>query len=122
MFSPVESCRTNRANNRLVASSVMAIRYSFSPRPSSQSCTEVSHCASSPKRLRRGRQTCSTFVFCSFARHSFARDHPLPQGLLAHFNVVFVGQIFGSQRRPEPFVQIRRQDLHASSSTVFAIR
>ena len=52
-----ESCRANRANNRLVASSIIAIKYSFSPRPSSQSCSEVSHCTSSPQRLYLGRQT-----------------------------------------------------------------
>src|SRR6202162_2432972 len=73
MFSSVESCRTNRAHNRLVASSIMAIRYNFSPRPSSQSCSLVSHCTNSPNRLRRGRQvwTCLTFSF--FPRHSLAR-------------------------------------------------
>src|SRR5450759_1032719 len=71
MFSSVVSCRTNRANSRLVASSIMAIRYSFSPRPSSQSCSLVSHCTSSPYRLRRGRQTCTAFTFSSLARHSF---------------------------------------------------
>jgi hypothetical protein len=43
MFSSVESCRTNRQNRRLVASSIIFMRYSFSPRPSSQSCSLVSH-------------------------------------------------------------------------------
>src|ERR1017187_2986770 len=75
MFSSVESCRTNRANNRLVASSIMAIRYNFSPlspRPSSQSCSLVSHCTNSPNRLRRGRHvwTCPTFAF--LPRHNSA--------------------------------------------------
>src|SRR5450755_2055325 len=73
MFSSVESCRTKRANNRLVASSIMAIRYSFSPRPSNQSCSLVSHCTSSPNRLRRGRQTCTCWIFSFFARHSLPR-------------------------------------------------
>jgi hypothetical protein len=36
------------ATTREVASSIMAIRYSFSPRPSNQSCSLVSHCSSSP--------------------------------------------------------------------------
>ena len=70
MFSSVESCRTKRANNRLVASSIIAIRYSFSPRPSSQSCSLVSHCTNSPNRLRRGRQTWTCLTFSFFARHS----------------------------------------------------
>src|SRR5216683_2756255 len=73
MFSSVESCRTNRANSRLVASSIMAIRYNGSPRPSSQLCWLVSHCTSSPNRLRRGRQTCTCFTFSFFARHSLPR-------------------------------------------------
>src|SRR5450755_2804694 len=73
MFSSVESCLTKRANNRLVASSIMAIRYSFSPRPSNQSCSLVSHCTSSPNRLRRGRQTCTCWIFSFFARHSLPR-------------------------------------------------
>src|ERR1035438_6380624 len=73
MFSSVESCRTKRANSRLVASSIMAIRYSFSPRPSSQSCSLVSHCTSSPKRLRRGRQQCTCLTFSLLARHSLPR-------------------------------------------------
>ena len=73
MFSSVESCRTNRANNWLVASSIIAIRYSFSPRPSSQSCSLVSHCTNSPNRLRRGRHTRIVLIFSRFARHSFAR-------------------------------------------------
>jgi len=33
IFSSVESCRTNLANRRLVASSIIAIRYNRSPRP-----------------------------------------------------------------------------------------
>ena len=28
-------------------------------------------------------------------------NHPLPHGLPAHFNIVFLGQILRSQRRPE---------------------
>src|SRR5207247_851441 len=46
----------------------MAIRYSCSPRPSSQSCSLVSHCTNSPNRLRRGRQTCTSSTFSFFAR------------------------------------------------------
>src|SRR5580704_10264291 len=70
MFSSVESCRTKRANSRLVASSIMAIRYSFSPRPSSQSCSLVSHCTSSPLRLRRGRQVCTSPTRAFLPLHS----------------------------------------------------
>src|SRR5579864_6712040 len=70
MFSAVESCRANRANSRLVASSIIAIRYNFSPRPSSQSCSLVSHCTSSPNRLRRGRHTCTCRTLSFLARHS----------------------------------------------------
>ena len=73
MFSSVESCRTKRANKRLVASSIMAIRYNFSPRPSSQSCSLVSHCTSSPNRLRRGRQTCTCLTRAFFPCHNLAR-------------------------------------------------
>jgi len=73
MFSSVESCRTKRANRRLVASSIMAIKYSFSPRPSSQSCSLVSHCTSSPNRLRRGRQVWTSLTFARFPRHSLPR-------------------------------------------------
>src|SRR5580658_1462015 len=70
MFSSVESCRTKRAHNRLVASSIIAIRQNLSPRPSSQSCSLVSHCTSSPKRLRRGRQICTCLTFSLSARHN----------------------------------------------------
>ena len=56
MFSAVESLRTKRANRRLVASSIIAISSIFSPRPSNQSCSLVSHCTISPYRLRRARQ------------------------------------------------------------------
>src|SRR6516165_2708669 len=73
MFSSVESCRTNRANNRLVASSIIAIRYNFSPRPSSQSCSLVSHCTNSPNRLRRRRQICTCPILSFFPFHSLAR-------------------------------------------------
>jgi hypothetical protein len=37
MFSTVESLATNRANHRLVASSIMLISKISSPRPSNQS-------------------------------------------------------------------------------------
>src|ERR1700681_152204 len=70
MFSSVESCRTKRANSRLVASSIIAIRYNLSPRPSSQSCSLVSHCTSSPNRSFRGRQLCIGLTFSLFACHS----------------------------------------------------
>src|SRR5437660_879819 len=73
MFSSVESCRTKRANNRLVASSIIAIRYNFSPRPSSQSCSLVSHCTNSPNRLRRGRHTCTCLTLSFFTRHNLPR-------------------------------------------------
>src|SRR5579872_1085099 len=73
MFSSVESCRTNRANKRLVASSIIAIRYSRSPRSSNQSCSLVSHCTNSPNRLRRGRQVWTSLIFAFFPRHSLAR-------------------------------------------------
>jgi len=43
MFGSVESLGTKRATSSLVASSIMWIRYNFSPRPSSQSCSLVSH-------------------------------------------------------------------------------
>src|SRR6202040_2958228 len=68
MFSSVESCRAKRAYTRLVASSIMAIRYSWGPRPSSQSCSLVSHCTSSPQQLRRARQPCTS---TSLARPAF---------------------------------------------------
>src|SRR5215472_18695061 len=51
----------------------MAIRYSFSPLPSNQSCSLVSHCTSSPNRLRRGRQGCTCGTLAFFPHHSLAR-------------------------------------------------
>src|ERR1039458_9785662 len=112
MFSSVESCRTNRANNRLVASSIMAIKYSFSPRPSSQSCSLVSHCTNSPKRLRRGPGV-DLLDLLLLPPPQFAAHHPLPHGLLARLDLVLLPQVFRRQRRPEPPVHIRRQDLHS---------
>src|SRR5579872_4073744 len=110
MFSAVESCRTKRANNRLVASSILAISYSFSPRPSSQSCSLVSHCTNSPYRLRRGRHWCTCLTFSFFARHSFPRINPLPHRLPAHLNAVFLPQILAGQRRTESLIYRCRQD------------
>src|SRR5579863_6291824 len=72
MFSSVESCCTKPANRRLVASSIMLIKYSLGPRPSSQSCSLVSHCTSSPTRLRRGRQVCTLSTRLALARQSLA--------------------------------------------------
>jgi hypothetical protein len=72
MFSSVESCRTKRAVSWLVASSIMWIKYSFSPRPSSQSCSLVSHCTNSPRQSRRGRHSWIVSIFWPRARHNFA--------------------------------------------------
>src|ERR1700688_1815310 len=112
MFSSVESCRTNRANNRLVASSIMAIRYSFSPRPSSQSCSEVSQLHQFPKAAPPRAPDVYRLHLLFFRTPQLCPDHPLPQGLFAHLDVVFVSQIFRGQRRPKSFVQIRRQNLN----------
>src|ERR1022692_1876813 len=73
MFSTtVESLATNRANHRLVASSIMLISKISSPRPSSQSWSLVSHCTSSPYRLRRGRHSCTFSTRCLRGRHNLA--------------------------------------------------
>src|ERR1017187_1754656 len=72
MFSTVESLATNRANQRPVASSIMLINNIPSPRPSNQSWSLVSHCTSSPKRLRRGRHSWIFSTRCFPGRHSFA--------------------------------------------------
>src|ERR1039458_9177281 len=72
MFSTVESLTTNRANHRLVASSIMLISKISSPRPSSQSWSLVSHCTSSPNRLRRGRHSWTFSKRCVRARHNLA--------------------------------------------------
>src|SRR6266478_372321 len=66
MFSSVESWRTKHASPRDVASSTIAIKYSFSPRPSSQSCSLVSHCTNSPRQLLRGLLMCTLSTFASF--------------------------------------------------------
>ncbi len=50
----------------------MAISRSSSPRPSSQSCSLVSHCTSSPNRLRRGRHICTCSILCLRGLHSLA--------------------------------------------------
>src|ERR1017187_4328258 len=72
MFSTVESLTTKRANHRLVASSIMLISKISSPRPSSQSWSLVSHCTSSPNRLRRGRHSCTFSTRCLRGRHNLA--------------------------------------------------
>src|ERR1017187_8348750 len=72
MFSTVESLDTNRANQRLVASSIMLIGKISSPRPSNQSCLLVSHCTSSPTRLRRKRHSWISATCCFRPRHSLA--------------------------------------------------
>ena len=56
------------------------------PRPSSQSCSLVSHCTSSPNRLRRGRQTCTCLIFSFLPRHSLAPHHPFPHRLFARLD------------------------------------
>src|SRR3954470_8190954 len=87
MFSSVESLTTNRAYIRLVASSIIAIRYIRLPRPSSQSWLLVSHCTSSPNRLRRRRRgVCS----CP-PRHQFSTPAPPPAPLL-HFRNLLRGR------------------------------
>src|SRR5271157_1812538 len=48
----------------------MATKYSRGPRPSSQSCTEVSHCTNSPRQLRRDRHTCTSSTFRRFPRRN----------------------------------------------------
>jgi len=40
------------------------------PRPSSQSCSEVSHCINSPRQDSRGRQTYTSSARRGFARHT----------------------------------------------------
>src|SRR6266542_5652 len=72
MFSTVESLVTKRANQRPVASSIMLINNICCPRPSNQSWSLVSHCTSSPKRLRRGRHSWIFSTCCFRARHSLA--------------------------------------------------
>ena len=47
-----------------------------------------------------------------FGSPQLRADHPLPHRLLAHLDVVLVGQIFRRQSRPESLIQIRRQDLN----------
>jgi len=41
-----------------------------------------------------------------------AADHPLPHRLFARLDPVFLTQVLRRQRRPEPFVHRRRQNLH----------
>ena len=55
----------------LDASSIMLIRNSRGPRSSSQACSLVSHCASSPTGDRRGRHTWIFSMLCCWARHSW---------------------------------------------------
>ena len=72
MFSSVESLATNRANHRLVASSIILISNILSPRPSNQAWSLVSHCTNSPKRLRRSRHA---WIF-SVAAYALATAWP----------------------------------------------
>ncbi len=122
MFSSVVSWRTNRANSRLVASSIMAIRYSFSPRPSSQSWSLVSHCTSSPKRLRRGRHRCGCSTFSSLARHNFPWIiHCRTVSLLALIPC-FLRRYSAANVGPNPAYTGADKIFTASSSIFFSIR
>src|SRR5437667_5544832 len=56
-------------NIKLLAT-IIATRYSLGPRPSSQSCSEVSHCTSSPRQPPRGRHTCTSSTSRRFTRRS----------------------------------------------------
>src|ERR1700733_11363400 len=111
MFSSLESCRTNRANSRLVASSIMAIRYSFSP-PFQPVVLALLPLPQFPNPAPPRSPEVYRLHLLSFRTPQFCPDHPLPQGLFAHLDVVLVGQIFRGQRRPESVIQIRGQDLH----------
>src|ERR1035441_981480 len=102
MFSTVESLATNRANHRLVASSIMLISKISSPRPSNQSWGLVSHCTSSPNRLPPRTPFMNLLDALLPRLPQLGPDHPLPHRLPAHRNVVLLGQILRGQRRPEP--------------------
>src|ERR1700733_7401863 len=122
MLTPVESCRTKRANNRLVASSIIAIRYNFSPRPSSHSCTLVSHCTSSPSRLRRGRQPCTCLTCSRFARHSLPRIiHCRTVSLLASMPCFF-SKYSAAKVGPNPWYTGADKIFTASFSVLSSIR
>src|SRR3984885_13605721 len=74
MFSTVESLLTNRASQRLVASSIMLISTISSPRPSNQAWMLVSHWPPvrwSPSRCCTRHD--SALVFNRPAGHQFAK-------------------------------------------------
>src|ERR1700691_1111880 len=71
--------------------------------PLRKSCALASHCTSSPKRLRRGRHTCTVATFCSLARHSLPRIiHCRTVSLPPQCRVSCPN--IPRQRRPEPSV------------------
>src|SRR4029450_8830229 len=110
MFSSLVSWRTKRANNRLVASSIMAIRYSFSPRPSSQSCPLVSPdtcCSCGVSRappphpalaLPTRPPNVHLLHLLRLGSPQFPLDHPLPYRLFARLDSVFLSQILRPHR------------------------
>ena len=94
-----------------MASSIMLIRYSFGPRSSSQACSLVSHCTSSPTRDRRCRHWWIFSTLCLLGAPQLAFDHPGPHRLASDMNVVLVGQILRRQRRTEAAIHLAAQDL-----------
>src|ERR1700704_797359 len=101
MFSAVESLGTKRPSHWLVASSIMAISRSGSPRPSNQSWVLVSHCTNSPKRLRRDRHSCTFPIFSFRGRHSLASIIHFRTVSRLTFHSVLLSQVFARQRRSE---------------------
>src|ERR1035437_7938769 len=129
MFSSLVSWRTNRANRRLVASSIMAIRYSFSPR-------RVGGAPTTARKGRAGRVVdhgdqvqllsppLQPVVLAGVPLHQFSiaapprppnvhllqllflgppqlpLDHPLPHRLFARLDPLCFPQIFRRQRWP----------------------
>ena len=83
----------------------MPIRYSFSPRPSSQSCSEVSHCTSSPRQRRRGRHRCARPRLAPAGFPQPGRGHPAPQRFAADVDAVALLQILRRQGRPKVGVE-----------------
>ena len=81
-------------------------RYSFGPRPSSQSCSLVSHCTSSPKRLRRGRQVCTSSTRSGFARNSLAANPPASQCHATHLYLVLLRQVLAGERRAKAPIHV----------------
>src|SRR5450759_4585470 len=108
MFSSLVSWRTNRANSRLVASSIMAIRYSFSPRPSSQSCSLVSPLHQFSIAAPPRPPNVHLLQLLCLGPPQLPLDHPLPHRLFARLDPVFLPQIFRRQRGPESPVHLRR--------------